>query len=139
MKTPLGTVLLVEDEDALRRLVAEFLRADGYSVVEAADGPEGVDRFEDSGPFDLAILDLNLPGFSGVEVGRRIRAARPEQSVLICSAAISREAEDTLLALGIGDFLTKPYHPEVLRAHVARMVRPKSPPRLSVVPRSVLM
>lgn len=133
MTTLPGTVLVVEDEDSLRRLVAEFLRGENYIVIEAEDGPAGAERFADSGPFDLAILDLNLPGYSGVEVARRIRAIHPGQNILICSAAISREAEDTLLEIGVVDFLTKPYHPEVLRAHVERMIRPKSPPRLSVV------
>lgn len=134
MATSLGTVLLVEDENALRRLVAEFLRGAGYAVTEAADGPSGVARFLDSGPFDLAILDLNLPGFSGVEVGRRICSARPDQRVLVCSAAIVREAEEALTAMGVRDFLTKPYHPEVLLAHVARLMRPDAPPRLGIVP-----
>jgi DNA-binding response OmpR family regulator len=134
MNSTLGTVLLVEDEHSLRRLVATFLRGSSYGVVEAADGPEGVSRFTDSGPFDLVMLDLNLPGFSGVEVCRRIREARPEQPVLICSAAIVPDAEDALIGMGVGDHLTKPYHPDVLLAHVARMLRPKSPSRLSLTP-----
>ena len=134
MNMTLGTVLLVEDEQALRRLVASFLRGSSYEVVEAADGPEGVARFTDSGPFDLVLLDLNLPGYSGVEVCRRIRAAQPDQPVLICSAAIVPEAEDALLSMGVGNALTKPYHPDDLLAYVARLVRPESPPQLSRVP-----
>lgn len=128
----LGTLLLVEDENVLRGLVAQFLRGASYDVVEAADGPEGVAKYAESGPFDLAILDLNLPGFSGVEVCRQIRRARPDQHVLICSAAIVREAEDALLAMGVDHFLTKPYHPEVLLAHIARALRPSNPPPLSL-------
>ena len=134
MNTTLGTVLLVEDELALSRLVATFLRGSSYEVVEAADGPEGVARFADSGPFDLVLLDLNLPGYSGVEVCRRIRVIEPGQAVLICSAAIVPEAEEALLSMGVGDTLTKPYHPDQLLAYVARMVRPESPPKLSRVP-----
>ena len=128
----IGTLLLVEDENVLRGLVAQFLRGASYHVVEAADGPEGVAKYADDGPFDLAILDLNLPGFSGVEVCRRIRQARPDQHVMICSAAIVRDAEDALLAMGVDHFLTKPYHPEVLLAHVARAMRPKSASSLLV-------
>ena len=123
MKSPMGTVLLVEDEHALRRLVAEFLRGEGFAVVEAEDGPDGVARFAGSGPFDLAILDLNLPGYSGVEVCRRIRAQVPDQSVLICSAAIVAESEAALSAMGVEEFLTKPYHPRTLLARVARLVQ----------------
>jgi len=128
----LGTLLLVEDENVLRNLVAQFLRGASYEVVEAADGPEGVAKHAEHGPFDLAILDLNLPGFSGVEVCRRIREARPDQHVLICSASIVREAEDALHALGVDHFLTKPYHPQVLLAHIARALRPNVPPALSL-------
>ncbi len=134
MNTTLGTVLLVEDEVALRRLVATFLRGSSYEVVEAADGPEGVARFADSGPFDLVLLDLNLPGYSGIEVSRRIRASEPDQAVLICSAAIVPEAEEALLSMGVGDHLTKPYHPGELLAYVGRMIHPESSPRLSRVP-----
>ena len=64
---------------ANRTLVAHFLRNEGYQVVEAGDGPEGVLRFAESGPFDLVLLDLNLPVFSGVEVCRRIRCIRASQ------------------------------------------------------------
>ena len=113
-----GSLLLVEDEHLLRELVAQFLRSEGFRVVEAADGPDGVERFALDGPFDLALVDLNLPVFSGVEVCRRIKRSRPDQRVLICSAAIMEEHEAALLELGIEHFLTKPYHPESLLAHV---------------------
>jgi DNA-binding response OmpR family regulator len=117
----------------LRQLVAEFLRGASYEVVEAADGPAGVAAFEEHGPFDLAMLDLNLPGFSGVEVCRKIRSSRADQKVLICSAAIVPEYETALRGMGVGDFLTKPYHPDILLAHVSRMIRPATPPRLGVL------
>jgi two-component system response regulator RegX3 len=114
----LGTLLLVEDEHVLRGLVAHFLRREGFPVVEAADGPEGVARFTENGPFDLALIDLNLPLFSGVEVCRRIRRIQPDQRILICSAAILGDHETALMELGIDHFLTKPYHPEVLVARI---------------------
>jgi len=120
-------LILVEDEAVLRTLVAQFLRRAGFDVVEAQDGPDGVARFAADGPFDLALLDLNLPGFSGVEVCRRILRDRPDQEVLICSAAVTPEYEQALRALGVDHFLTKPYHPESLLAHVQRALRPKAP------------
>jgi DNA-binding response OmpR family regulator len=113
-----GNLLLVEDEYRLRNLVAQFLRSAGYHVVEAGDGPEGVSRFGDSGPFDLVMVDLNLPGFSGVEVCRRIKRARPDQRMLICSAAIVDDHECALAALGVRHYLTKPYHPDDLISHI---------------------
>jgi DNA-binding response OmpR family regulator len=112
------TLLLVEDEDRLRSLVAQFLRDEGFQVVEAADGAEGVARFQDSGPFDLVLLDLNLPVFSGVEACRRIKLQSPGQRVMICSAAIMPDHEHALALMGVEHFLSKPYHPESLIAHI---------------------
>jgi DNA-binding response OmpR family regulator len=116
----LGKLLLVEDEHRLRGLVAQFLRGEGYQVVEAGDGQEGVNHFADSGPFDLVLVDLNLPVFSGVEVCRRIKRVRPDQRMMICSAAILGDHERALAALGVDHFLTKPYHPEDLIAHITQ-------------------
>jgi DNA-binding response OmpR family regulator len=115
-------LLLVEDERLLRDLVAQFLRAQGFQVVEAVDGPDGVARFGEDGPFDLALVDLNLPGFSGVEVCRRIRLDRPGQGILVCSASVTADSERLLRDLGVVHFLTKPYHPQALLAHIARHV-----------------
>lgn len=133
----LGTVLLVEDEHVLRGLVAQFLRGAGFRVVEAADGPQAVERFASSGPFELVLLDLNLPGFFGDEVCRQIRLARPDQPVIICSAAITPELEDALRDLGVTHFLTKPYHPEALLAHIGHELgRPCGLTRARLAPAS---
>ena len=112
------TLLIVEDEAVLRDLVSQFLRNEGYEVTEAEDGETGVRRYLDEGPFDLLLVDLNLPVFSGVEVSRRVKLRCPSQKIMICSAAIVGEHEEALLVLGIDHFLTKPYHPESLLAHI---------------------
>ena len=122
-----GSLLLVEDEHLLRGLVAQFLRGEGYEVTEAADGAEGVARFADSGPFDLLLVDLNLPIFSGVEVCRQIREQKPDQRVMICSAAIVGDHERDLVAMGIEHYLTKPYHPDDLLAHICLEIQGGSP------------
>jgi DNA-binding response OmpR family regulator len=116
------TLLVVEDEAVLRRLVAQFLRNEGYKVVEAEDGGDGVRRHLEEGPFDLLLVDLNLPVFSGVEVCRRVKSRCPAQKVMICSAAIVPEHEEALVAMGVDHFLTKPYHPEDLLAHIRREI-----------------
>jgi DNA-binding response OmpR family regulator len=118
----LGNLLLIEDEHRLRGLVAQFLRNEGFSVVEAGDGADGVKRFGDAGPFDLVLVDLNLPVFSGVEVCRRIKRSRPDQRLMVCSAAILGDHERALAALGVGHYLTKPYHPEDLIAHIRQEI-----------------
>ncbi len=113
-----GSLLIVEDEAVLRMLVAQFLRNEGYEVSEAEDGGEGIRRYLEDGPFDLLLVDLNLPVCSGVEVCRQVRRRCPAQKVMICSAAIIPENEQALLGLGVDHFLTKPYHPENLLAHI---------------------
>ena len=135
-----GSLLLVEDEKVLRMLVSQFLRGEGYEVCEAEDGGEGVRRYLENGPFDLLLVDLNLPVFSGVEVCRRIKLESPAQKMMICSAAIVREHEDALMNMGVNHFLTKPYHPESLLAHIRlELDRPEvSKPETSQPSRSVL-
>ena len=113
-----GSLLLVEDEAVLRTLVAQFLRNEGFDVHEAEDGGEGVRRYLEEGPFDLLLVDLKMPVLSGVEVCRRVKRNDPGQRMMVCSAAISREHEDALRSVGVDHFLTKPYHPESLLAHI---------------------
>jgi DNA-binding response OmpR family regulator len=114
-----GRILLVEDEAVLRGLVAQFLRGEGHDVVEAADGLQGADRFRDQGPFDLVLLDLNLPFLPGVEVCRRVKQLQPRQPIIVCSAAILDDHLGALESLGVQQFLTKPYHPAELLCRVA--------------------
>jgi DNA-binding response OmpR family regulator len=104
-------VLVVEDEFLIRMTLAEALGDEGFDVVEAADGSEGAALYAVHCPFDLVLLDLNLPFLSGVDVCRRIKAMRPHQPVLICSAAILDYHVDALRELNVDQFLTKPYHP----------------------------
>ena len=122
------SVLVVEDEAILRMLVAQFLRNEGYQVSEAEDGGEGIRHFLEEGPFDLLLVDLNLPVCSGVEVCRQVKRRSPDQKVMICSAAIVPENEEALVAIGVVHFLTKPYHPENLLAHIRlELDRPPRP------------
>ena len=114
-----GTILIVEDEPVLRMLVAQFLRNEGYAVQEAEDGGEGVRQFQEEGPFDLLLVDLKMPVLSGVEVCRCVKQDRPDQPIMVCSAAISREQADDLRAVGVEYQMTKPYHPESLLARRA--------------------
>jgi two-component system response regulator RegX3 len=111
--------LLVEDEGTLRGLIAQFLRADGFEVVEAADGGEALDAYSARRPFDVVLLDLNLPVLCGVEVCRRIKALDPAQPVLICSAAILDADVEVFRTLDVHRYLTKPYHPLELLAEIA--------------------
>lgn len=117
-----GKLLLVEDEAVLRRLIADFLRGEGFEVVEAEDGSQGVALYAAHNPFDLVLLDLNLPLLSGVDVCRRIKEMRPHQPVLICSAAILDYHAVALKAMNVDQFLTKPYHPLELLERIGREI-----------------
>jgi DNA-binding response OmpR family regulator len=117
--TRAGKLLLVEDEHLLRGLIAQFLRTQGFEIVEAADGSQGISLFSSEGPFDVVLLDLNLPFVCGVEVCRRIKSQRPSQSVIICSAAILDSHLIALREMQVQQFLSKPYHPLDLLARIA--------------------
>lgn len=109
-------LLLVEDEEVLRGLVSQFLRLESYEVTAAEDGRAAVDAYLAQGPFDVVLLDLNLPDFSGVEVCRQIKRINARQPFLVCSAAILDSHRLALEDLGVTETLGKPHHPrELLR------------------------
>ncbi len=120
-RTRARKLLLVEDEGTLRGLIAQFLRVEGFEVIEAADGGEAIDAYHARRPFDVVLLDLNLPVLCGVEVCRRIKLENPLQPVLICSAAILDSDVDILRTLDVDRYLTKPYHPLDLLAGIEAM------------------
>ena len=114
-------VLVVEDEPTIAASVAARLRAEGFRVDVAHDGPSAVARAAQDEP-DVVVLDVMLPGFDGLEVCRRLHARRPVP-VLMLSA---RDAEtDVLVGLGVGadDYLTKPFSPRELVARVHALLR----------------
>jgi DNA-binding response OmpR family regulator len=115
------TLLLVEDEHVLRKLVAQFLRGEGYRVIEACDGHEAVEQYFLHSPLDLVIVDLNLPGLPGTEVCARIKGIRPAQPILVCSASILPDYERVLGSVGVKEYLRKPFHPQTLLDRIVEM------------------
>ena len=115
-----GTVLFVEDEDAVRAVVTTVLRRHGYEVLAAADGAQAVDLVRaHAGPIDLLVTDVVMPGMSGRELADRIRDVAPAIRVLY----ISGYTEDAIVRQGVLDanvaFLPKPFSPETLARTVA--------------------
>jgi DNA-binding response OmpR family regulator len=123
MTTTAGSalILVVDDEPTINQAVGERLRAEGFGVVAAFDGPGAVSAFEEHSP-DLVVLDLMLPGFDGLEVCRRIQALRPVP-VLMLTARV--DETDLLVGLGVGadDYVTKPFSMRELVARVRALLR----------------
>lgn len=115
-------ILLVEDDSLLADGLARALRNSGYLVEIAADGPSA-DRWLADDDFDLAVLDLGLPGLDGSEVLNRLRQRRQRTPVLIMSARMALEERVRLLDLGADDYLVKPVALVELEARVRALIR----------------
>jgi len=114
-------ICVIEDEEVIAGAVAARLRAEGFDVETAADGPEGVALCERTRP-DLVVLDLMLPGIDGLEVCRRVQRERPVPVLML--TARDDEA-DVLVGLGVGadDYMTKPFSPRELVARIKALLR----------------
>jgi DNA-binding response OmpR family regulator len=114
-------ILVVEDERTIAQSVAARLRAEGFTVELAHDGPTAVARADVTRP-DLVVLDIMLPGFDGLEVCRRIQAERPVPVLMLTARG---EETDLLVGLAVGadDYLTKPFSMRELAARVHALLR----------------
>jgi type II secretory ATPase GspE/PulE/Tfp pilus assembly ATPase PilB-like protein/CheY-like chemotaxis protein len=112
-------VLLVDDEDQLRRVMRDLLERQGYSVVEARDGAQALDEVDRHAP-DIVILDLNLPGVDGYSVlsQLRSRSATRQLPIVVLTAKGDEDNEVRVLQLGADDFLTKPFRAKSLAARL---------------------
>ena len=112
-------VLLVEDEDQLRRVMKDLLERDGYTVTEARDGVQALDQVDRFAP-DVVILDLNLPGLDGYSVlaQLRSRAATRAIPVMVLTAKGDEDNEVRVFELGADDFITKPFRARALSARL---------------------
>jgi two-component system, OmpR family, KDP operon response regulator KdpE len=115
------TILIIDDEPQIRRVVRNTFHATGAKVVEAATGSEGIDRAAAERP-DLIILDLGLPDIAGADVCREIRkwAGAP---IMVLSARHSDEEKVALLDAGADDYVTKPFSPPELQARARALLR----------------
>ncbi len=112
-----GTVLVIDDEPDVREVVTAALRHRGYAVAAAADGAEGLRLLAGlATPPCAVLLDMTMPGLSGEETLRRIRAANPTQRVVIMSGFSAQEAMQRCAELGVSEFMAKPFELSVLMA-----------------------
>jgi len=115
------TILLVDDEESVRTVLAFPLERDGYTVVQAADGEEALERFA-SEPPDLVVLDLMLPRLDGLEVCKRLRASSTVPIIML--TARDDELDKVIgLELGADDYITKPFSIREFRSRVRALLR----------------
>ncbi|MGZ4358577.1 MAG: response regulator [Gaiellaceae bacterium] len=116
-----GTLLLADDEDAMRETAAQMLEEVGYSVIQAKNGSAAFARFRrDPDAFDCLILDLTMPGMNGDEASRAIRELRADAAVVIMSGFNSVVLSTELTSDGIAAFLQKPFTLSELLAAIDR-------------------
>jgi DNA-binding response OmpR family regulator len=126
-------VLVIDDEPGILNFVSRSLRAEGYHVDLAADGDTGLSAAL-SQTYDLVILDLLLPGSSGIHLLREMVARNPEQPVIVLSALTDTSSKVRSFELGADDYLAKPFSMEELLARVRVRLRDarSRPTRLAV-------
>ena len=114
-------ILVVDDDDNVRRLVAAYLEREGYDVSQAADGNAAIRSVETAAP-DLLILDLMLPGPGGLQVARRLKDSIGVPVIMLTARG---EEDDVLRGFeaGADDYLVKPFSPKVLVARVRAVLR----------------
>ncbi len=121
------TILTVEDDEPIRRGIVDALKYSGYKVIEAGDGDRGL-HLATTCNYDLLLLDLVLPGPSGLDILRAVRRGRPTQPIIILSARGEEQDRVSGLELGADDYVVKPFSVKELLARVEAVMR-RSPSR----------
>jgi len=115
-------ILLVEDEDNIRKLVASYLVREGFKVTEASDGEEAITKFDSDLDFSLIILDVMMPKKDGYEVASYIRTTS-DVPILMLTARDTETDEITGFNSGADEYISKPFSPRILVARVKNLLR----------------
>jgi len=123
-------ILIIDDEENIRRVMRLTLQAAGYEVGEASDGERGLEAFGDGSSWDAVLLDQRMPGIDGLEMLRRINERDATARVIMATAYASIDLAVDAMKLGASDFVRKPMTPEILRNAVdaALSKRPRVSP-----------
>jgi two-component system NtrC family response regulator len=121
----MNRILVVEDDESLRRVTQAQLERSGYETPVAVDVSQALEILQRT-PIDLVITDLNLPDESGMELLKKVRAEYPETAVVIMTAYGTIETAVDAIKCGAYDYITKPVHPDELRALVSRVLERRS-------------
>jgi DNA-binding NtrC family response regulator len=118
----MAKILLIEDDDGVRKYISKILEMMGHDVLIAEEGGKGYELAKD--PEIKAILtDLSMPGtLSEMELVRKLRELRPECPIVVCSGYPTQDRLEECETLGITDFLTKPFEVSFIRSVMARLL-----------------
>jgi DNA-binding NtrC family response regulator len=118
-----GTILVVDDEEVVRKVAKAALELYGYTVIVAEDGQEALDVFDQRGnEIDLVLLDLIMPNMGGEETYRQLKLRRPEVRVILSSGYSDTQAQARFAGKGLASFIKKPYTAMALREIVRREI-----------------
>lgn len=122
----MGHILVIDDEESLRRTIGRVLKQAGYDVTTAGDGREALrllfEGFEAASPFDVVFLDIRLPGMDGLQILKELRQRDTQLPVILLTAYGSLKTAVEALRLGATDYLLKPLDPEVLVARTRMLL-----------------
>ena len=124
-------ILIIDDEENIRRVTRLTLQAAGYEIGEAVDGERGLEAFADGSTWDAVLLDQRMPGMDGLETLRHIKDRRPDARVIMSTAYASIELAVDAMKLGATDFVRKPMTPEILRNAVTAALAKQLPGSVS--------
>jgi DNA-binding response OmpR family regulator len=126
-------ILIIDDEDNIRRMMRLTLEVAGYEVGEAENGQQGLDLYDDGSSWDVVLLDQRMPSMDGLEVLRHLKKHDAAVQVIMVTAYASVELAVDAMKIGATDFLRKPMTPDTLRGAVAAALQKsaKRPPQPS--------
>lgn len=120
------TILVIDDDDSLRDTIGVMLEQEGFRAVLVADGKTGFEKAVTSKP-DLILVDLRLPGMSGIEICKQLRAAQLTTPIIVLSAVGEEIDKVLLLEIGADDYVVKPFGSRELMARIRAVLRRAAP------------
>ena len=121
----MNTILVIDDEAAMRQVIEKMLVSGGYTVLSAQDGAEGIDILNKEGA-NAVILDLQMPGTDGIGILKELRKMRPELPVIILSGFNDPDIQNEVINLGASGFVSKPFRMNELLDTVKKtLLRPE--------------
>ena len=115
-------ILMVDDESRMRKLVKDFLSKSGYTVIEASDGEEAVDKFMEDKDIALIIMDVMMPKLDGYEAAKEIRKISDIPIIMLTAKSDERD-ELKGFEIGVDEYITKPFSPKILVARVGAVLK----------------